>query len=158
MDAVTFKKRLNQKNCRLTQQRLAVLAVIANEENRHSSAIEIYETVKAKYPGIGLATVYKTLRLLEQEGVVGKIELLNKTAHYEISDNRPIHCHLVCAKCGKIREVADSKVQSAMKILQSESHFVFQKGSILFYGICENCARSRKHPPAPPKRQTRAAE
>lgn len=145
MDTAAFKKLLNKKNFRLTRQRIAVLNVIAQEENRHLSATEIYEIVKDKNPGIGLATVYKNLRMLEQEGILCKIELSDKTAHYEINNTDSIHCHLICVKCGKIIEIKGVDVQNVIKFLQSDSHFTFQQGSINFYGICENCEQISKH-------------
>lgn len=142
MDTEAFKEFLNKNNFRLTRQRLAVLNVVAHEENQHLSANQIYEIVKEKNPGIGLATVYKNLRMLEQEGLLLKIELPDKTAHYEVSDSDSINCHLICAKCGKIIEVEGGRLQNVIDLLKIDSHFTFSRGSVSFYGLCEDCAKA----------------
>ncbi len=141
----------------MTGQRLAILKVVTREENRHLSATEIYEIVKDEHPGIGLATVYKNLHMMEQKGILSNIELPDKTSHYEISDEKSVHCHLICSKCGKITEIRGAQVRRALELLRGENQFAFQQGSITFYGICEDCARlpegsfvepaGRKHPP-----------
>lgn len=151
MDITAFKNYLSQKNFRLTTQRLAVLNAVVQESGRHLSATEIYEIVRSKHPGIGLATVYKNLRMLAQEGILSKIELLNKTAYYEICDNHSLHCHLICSKCGKIIEVRGEKIQVAMKLLQSDGNFTVQQGPISLYGICEDCIRYSEYTPSKPE-------
>ena len=141
MDNETFKEFLNKKNLRLTAQRIAILNAISRDEDRHLSAGEIFNILKETNPGIGIATIYKNLRLLEQEGIITKIELLDKTAHYEISDAKSVHCHLICSKCGKIIEVRGTKVRYALNILQSGSNFTFQQGNFNFFGICKDCTK-----------------
>jgi Fur family transcriptional regulator, ferric uptake regulator len=145
MDTVDFKEFLNEKNFCFTAQRLAVLNVVAKEENKHLSATEIYEALQEEHQGIGIATVYKTLRMLEQEGLLSKIELLDKTAHYEINDGA-IHGHLICSKCGKIIEIRGSRARRSLELLQGDSNFAIQQGSVNLYGICEDCLRLQAYP------------
>jgi Fe2+/Zn2+ uptake regulation proteins len=142
MDRLTFKEFLNGKNFRFTAQRLAILNVIAGEENRHLSATEIYEAVREEHPGIGIATVYKTLRMLEREGLLSKIELLDKTAHYEINDGA-IHCHLICSGCGKIIEIRENGIKTALELLGKDNRFTVQQGSVNLYGLCADCLRAQ---------------
>jgi Fur family ferric uptake transcriptional regulator len=144
METSAFKIFLKENNFRFTAQRLAVLNVVAKEENKHLSATEIYEAVREEHPGIGIATVYKTLRMLEQEGLLSKIELLDKTAHYEINDGT-IHCHLICSRCGKIIEIRGSRVRSALELLQGDSRFAIRQGNANFYGVCEDCLHTQGH-------------
>ena len=154
MDSKAFKSFLNRKNLRLTRQRVAVLNVIACEENQHLSALQIFEIVRKKNPKIGLATVYKNLRMLQQEGLLCKIELPDKTTHYEMNEADCIHCHLICVECGKIVEMKGSTVDNAVNLLKADSHFTLNEGSINFFGICDECAQSSAHAPLTKQKRT----
>lgn len=143
MDIANLKLYLHKKGYRLTAQRIAVLKAVIR--NRHMSASEIHAEVKKEYPGIGIATVYKTLRILEQEGIVNRFDLHNNTGHYEISRDCDTHIHLICLECGMISDFAEVFVQQICDTLQKNSGFVVQKSNMTFYGYCEKClARTKK--------------
>jgi Fur family ferric uptake transcriptional regulator len=138
MDITFLKSYLHKKGYRITNQRMAVLNAIIQAENKHLNASEIHALVKKQYPGFGLATVYKNLRVLEQEGLVNKLDLSDNTRHYEINLSEP-HCHLLCLKCGHIEELGDAFYKSLYDLLWHESRFTIEKRSLVFYGYCSTC-------------------
>lgn len=137
MDTAYLKLYMHERGYRLTAQRLAVLNAVMH--NRHMSASEIHSVVRQEYPGIGIATVYKTLRMLEQEGVVEKFDFLNNTGHYEISREYDTHVHLICLECGMISDFRDTSIRQICESLQKNNGFVVQKSNMNFYGYCEKC-------------------
>ena len=71
----SFKKKLKEKGLKVTNQRLLVLQVLAENKDRHMTAEDIYELVKEDYPEIGLATIYRTVQLLLEMQLVDRINL-----------------------------------------------------------------------------------
>ena len=71
----SFKKKLKEKGLKVTNQRLLVLQVLAENKDRHLTAEDIYELVKEDYPEIGLATIYRTVQLLLEMQLVDRINL-----------------------------------------------------------------------------------
>ena len=70
-----FKEMLKKKGLKVTNQRLLVLEVLAENRDRHMTAEDIYELVKEDYPEIGLATIYRTVQLLLEMQLVDRINL-----------------------------------------------------------------------------------
>lgn len=97
-----FKEQLKEKGLRMTSQRQAVLDVIKESEGQHLSTEEIYGLLKEKDSNIGLATVYRTLLLLDSMELVYKTDFDDGCCRYEINCSREEHRHhhLICLKCG----------------------------------------------------------
>ena len=89
-------ERLRASGRRMTRERELLVRII--DRNPHLDAAEIYRIARRKRPRIGLATVYRTLNLLEQLGVVRASELGETHSHYEVRQDD--HLHLVCSECG----------------------------------------------------------
>lgn len=138
MDASSLKSYLHKKGYRITNQRIAVLNAIMQNENKHLNAREIHALVKKQYPEFGLATVYKNLRVLEQEGLVNKLDLFDNTWHYEMNLSEP-HCHLLCLKCGTVKELGDGFNHFLYELLLQESNFTIEKRALVLYGYCNTC-------------------
>ncbi len=85
MNTVAFKEKLKEKGCKLTTQRRAVLDVLLEQTGKHLSTEEIYNLVKASYPEIGLATVYRTMLLFENMGLVDKLNFDDGVSRFELS-------------------------------------------------------------------------
>ena len=90
------------KNCGLkaTPQRLCILKVLDRHE--HPNIDTLYEGIKEDYPSISLATVYKNLNRLLDEGVVVEVNTPNQKSRYDIYE-KP-HMHVVCEKCGNVSD------------------------------------------------------
>jgi len=134
---------LKEKGLKVTSQRQAVLNVLLENEGKHLSPEEIYNTVKVKNPEIGLATVYRTLILLDSMEIVYKIDLDDNCARYELNrkkeDHR--HHHLICTICGKVQEVEEDLLDSLELEIKKKKNFTVHNHRVKFYGICGECAK-----------------
>jgi Fur family ferric uptake transcriptional regulator len=109
MDKVVgLKDLLDKKGLKITTQRKIVFDVLTENEEEHLSPEEIYELIKDKNPTIGIATIYRTLQLFEDIGLVIKLNFDDGCSRYELLlphiNEVHQHHHLVCKKCGKIIE------------------------------------------------------
>jgi Fur family ferric uptake transcriptional regulator len=97
---------LSHQGYRMTPQRLMIVSAIENSEN-HISAEDIYTQVVAKYPNVNVSTVYRTLELLEQLGLVTKTEMgIGRIMYHPIEKGH--HHHLICRTCGNIIDLDES--------------------------------------------------
>ncbi len=131
---------------RWTLTRQAILDLL-RRTSEHMSAKEIYYFLLEKYPGIGLSTVYRTLDLLSQMGLINKMDIGEGQSRYEYrtGEERSHHHHLICKKCGKIIDY-DDFVDEEMKLVKEEAKsikrkykFIVQDHNIEFYGLCKDC-------------------
>jgi len=132
---------------RLTTAREAILNILTNTD-KHLSAEDIYITIHANNPAIGLTTIYRTLELLEQTGIIYKFEFGHGRAKYELSEensNKKHHHHLICKKCRKIvdySEFAETEreyIEKAEAGLGKKYGFDIDDHLIHFYGTCPEC-------------------
>lgn len=141
--SVSFKEQLKEKGYKLTTQRQAVLDVIIQYSGKHLTTEEIYELVKEKHPEIGLATVYRTLLLLDKLELVYKLDLDDGCSRYELNkhneDHR--HHHLICMKCGSVEEVEEDLLDSLEEQILHKNKFIVKDHRVKFYGHCEKCAK-----------------
>jgi len=137
--------------CRFTFPRQIILDTLISSGN-HPSAEEIYLTVHKKYPGVGLTTVYRTLELLVQMGLVFKSDFGDKRARYELVESRKRakhHHHLVCTACGRVIDYTDfideeiELLKKTEKGLSRKYNFKIDDHIIQFYGLCQRC-KSKK--------------
>lgn len=142
IDYNALKEDLKKKGYKLTPQRRAILDIIVDCEGKHLTAEEIYDEVKKTCPEIGLATVYRTMQLLDEIGVISKLNLDDGCIRYEINLNKSEchnHHHLICKKCGKIIEVEDDLMDNVEDKIQSAYKFKILDHDVKFYGLCEEC-------------------
>jgi len=111
------------------------------------SAKEIYASLYALCPGIGLTTVYRTLELLHRLGFVQKIDAGDGQSRYElrIGGGKDHHHHLICTKCGKIIDYRDfvqeelDLVKKTEDRLAKKHNFQILDHNIEFLGLCDKC-------------------
>jgi len=131
---------------RTTIPRNAVIELL-DRSTKHPSAEEIYLAVHRTYPAIGLTTVYRTLELLEQMGIIRKLVFGDGRSRYEISDGPHwrYHHHLFCMKCGKVMDYTDfvTEQQRLLKkigeVLSKKYKFRISRHQLHFYGLCQKC-------------------
>ena len=129
--------KLKGRGARLTSHRLVLLRLLSVSED-HPDASKIYHQLRIQFPTISLATVYKTLHLLKEEGEVLEIPLQNG-AHYDGRKPYP-HPHLICTKCGKIMDGDELTFpETANREIQIKFNFKVAKSQLIFYGICGGC-------------------
>jgi Fur family peroxide stress response transcriptional regulator len=130
--------RLRDHGYRLTSQRLALVRLIAVSEG-HPNAAQLYDQVKAQFPTMSPATVYKLLSLLKELGQVLEIDLRDDS-HYD--GNRPYpHPHLICMRCSKIIDGMVDLDQGLTRRLERKSGYQIVRYQLAFYGICPDCQK-----------------
>ncbi|MDK2918527.1 MAG: Fur family transcriptional regulator, ferric uptake regulator [Candidatus Petromonas sp.] len=136
-----LKEILKEKGYKLTPQRRAILDTIIKNQGEHLSTEEVYDYVKKDCPEIGLATVYRTLQLLDDLGVITKINLDDGCARYELNINSEDHQHhhLICSKCGNILEVEVDLLEHLENEIQKNYDFEVKDHKVKFFGLCSKC-------------------
>ncbi|RKD27914.1 Fur family transcriptional regulator, ferric uptake regulator [Caminicella sporogenes DSM 14501] len=139
--AEKLKDILKEKGYKLTPQRRAVLDTIINNQGKHLSTEEVYDYVKKNCPEIGLATVYRTLQLLDDLGIITKINLDDGCARYELNINSDDHQHhhLICTKCGAIIEVEVDLLDHLEAEIEKNYKFEIKDHKVKFFGLCSKC-------------------
>lgn len=132
---------------RLTVPRQVILEVL-NRTEKHLSTEDVYLQVKKIYPNIGLTTVYRTLELLVQLGLIFKFDFGDGRARYELSEGPKgtrHHHHLVCTDCGRVIDYTDfiddeiELLNQTEKGLSKKFNFKITNHLIQFYGLCDKC-------------------
>jgi Fe2+ or Zn2+ uptake regulation protein len=125
---------------RLTPQRQAVLKVLETATD-HPTAAEVFERVRGAVPGIGPATVYRTLALLVAKGLALELSLGDGgAARYDGNTMR--HDHLVCSSCGSARDVDSAFPGELLEQLAAGSGYAITRYDLQFHGLCPQCQRS----------------
>lgn len=136
-----LKERLKEKGFKLTPQRRAILDIIFENQGKHLNTEEIYGLVKDKCPEIGLATVYRTLQLLEDMELVSRLNLDDGCSRYEFNshDADHQHHHLICEACGNVIEVEIDLLEQLESEIEKVYHFKIKDHKVKFIGICSDC-------------------
>ena len=139
--ASNFKEKLREKGYKMTSQRQAVLDVIIEHEGEHLSPEEIYTLVKENNPDIGLATVYRTLILLNDMELIYKLDLDGDCSRYELNRHKEDHRHhhLICVKCGSVEGVEEDLLGSLEEQILRKNGFIVKDHRVKFYGYCRRC-------------------
>jgi len=132
-DASALRSALTASGLRLTRERNLLLDVIARHP--HSDATEIHAIARRKSPRIGLATVYRTLRVLEELGVVEARRLGEDHSHYEVRQRD--HLHVVCARCGAL---ADIPLPIDVHEVSRQTGYTITRVRLEVVGLCPACA------------------
>jgi Fur family ferric uptake transcriptional regulator len=128
---------LSHQGYRMTPQRLMIVSAIENSEN-HICAEDIYTQVVAKYPNVNVSTVYRTLDLLEQLGLVTKTEMgIGRVMYHPIEKGH--HHHLICRECGKTIDLDDSTLSPLRESLLRDYQFSAELTHLGILGLCAGC-------------------
>ena len=121
---------------KMTPQRRAIIEVIADCTSLHPTAEQIHDRVTVGMPDISLATVYNTLRELVATGQIFELSLGLGMRHYELSHHE--HAHLVCIKCGEIRDVPGDLGRVTM-LFHQDNGFRAIRHCVTIFGYCAAC-------------------
>ncbi len=138
-----FKQLLKENSLKYTRQREAVLRVLYNNEE-HFSPEALYNAVKEAYPklNVGIATVYRTLNLLEESGIVTSISFGAQGKKFEIA-TKPHHDHMICRHCSKIIEFKDDVIEKKQNSIARKFNFKLTGHLMQLYGICSECREAK---------------
>jgi Fur family peroxide stress response transcriptional regulator len=132
-------KKLKQHGHRLTPQRMAILKIMS-ESKAHPSVEMVYEKVRADFPMTSLATVYKTVILLKEEGEILELNLGSGGNRYDAAMPFP-HPHLICIRCQKIIDLEIQMFNELPLELKQKYGFEITNQRMDFYGVCPECQR-----------------
>ena len=144
IDREKCEKILRDKGIKVTKQRVLVLGILAACPEKHVTAEEIYDLVKAECPEIGLATVYRTIQVLVEFHLVDKLNLGDGFTRYEIrkedgSESQHHHHHLICNNCGKILSFQDDLLEELEEKILNKTGFFVTDHEVKLYGYCKEC-------------------
>ncbi len=134
-----FKALLKTNGLKFTKQREVILETLFRYEG-HFTPEELYRLIGSRYPDmkIGIATIYRTLSLLENEGMVTSISFGSRGKKYELG-TKAHHDHLICTECGKILEFYDEAIEKKQEKIAEAFGFAMQDHTLKIYGICPDC-------------------
>ncbi len=121
-----------------TRPRSLIFRVLFQSDN-HLSAEEIYEALAKEEPTIAIATVYRTVRLFEDLGLLAGVDLGDGMERYEWIRSQHHHHHLVCSQCQAIEEVPADILKELKETIFREAGFRLDEREVTFTGICSKC-------------------
>ena len=128
---------LRAKGYRLTPQRELVLRAV--DRLGHATPDEILGAVRQESQAVNISTVYRTLELLEELGLVRHAHITDRAPTYH-SAATPAHVHLVCRECKGITEVAPEAVEPMTRAVRERYGFVTDVGHLSVFGTCAKCS------------------
>jgi Fe2+ or Zn2+ uptake regulation protein len=126
----------------LTNQRRLLLELLRDAEG-HIDAKELYRRASARDESISPATVYRSLNLFKELGLVDEVRLGKIRCYYEVKQ-LPEHQHLVCRGCGKVMEFQNSLFQKLIEAVRREHGFKVTKAELYLEGYCPECEEKEK--------------
>ncbi len=109
----------------------------------HLTPAEIYDKVALTDPSIGLVTIYRTLEVLAEQGLVCELHAGGACPSYVLGSPQTHH-HLICSICGKVVDFADNTLQQLEKRLSLESGFAIDRSLLEMVGRCQKCQAHEK--------------
>lgn len=137
-EQAVFEDYLLGRRLKHSQQRREILDIFLGLE-KHLTADELYRVAKKKYPSLGYATVYRTLKLLCKSGLCREFKLEDGTTRYEHLYGHRHHDHMICIRCGRCIEIEDAGIENLQERLFKEHGFSPQGHRMELYGICGRC-------------------
>ena len=137
-----FQKLLTEKKLKKTSQRALIWGALL-EAKGHPSVEEIRDILINKGHRIGLATIYRTLKILLGSGFIRQSKL-NGMTHYEPVIKQPNHLHFICNSCGSNVEFPSRKIESLIRGVTEEHRFNERFSRYAIFGICKNCLRKEQ--------------
>lgn len=131
-----FIRIARERGYKLTPQRLAVFRTLVLRKD-HPRADDIYQQVKKKYPMISLATIYKTLEVLMDIGLVSELGYREEGCRYDGNVN--LHANLVCLKCKVIKDIDIDNLSKIESLVSARSGHTIIGSRVEFYGYCSEC-------------------
>jgi Fur family ferric uptake transcriptional regulator len=127
-----------------TSQRDSILQAFV-QAGRHVSAEELYVSIKKNLPGIGYATVYRTLKLLAEAGIAEEQRFEDGFTRYEyLPSDGGHHDHLICTSCGEITEFENERIEALQGDVARKNGYRVQSHKLEIYGMCGACQKKNK--------------
>jgi len=131
---------LREKGVRLTRQRRLLLDLIDNS-GLHLDADTLYQMAHTKDPKLNRVTVYRTLKLLKESGLVDELDLahFDGEKHYYETRLKQEHAHIICLRCGRVEELFGEQLQALRREVQTQFGFEIAFARTEVGGYCSHC-------------------
>ncbi|MBR6012390.1 MAG: transcriptional repressor [Selenomonadaceae bacterium] len=137
-----LRKKLSENNYKMTPQRKGILQVFVDYPEEHLSAEEVHEILQKEDFDFGLATVYRNVELLNELGILAKVDFGDGCTRYELSTTDPEvhdHHHLICMNCKKVIEFEEDLLEGLESFIEEKSGFKIVNHEVKFFGYCSKC-------------------
>ena len=138
-----FREHLRNNGMLYSEQREQILDIFLKIEE-HPTINDIYDLVRKKHPQIGLATVYRTMKVICDAGLAREADFGGGIRRFEHKYKRQHHDHLICLKCGRIIEVMSPEIEKLQESLAKKHRFEAVKHRMEIFGICKTCKHKEK--------------
>ncbi|MDK2952464.1 MAG: Fur family transcriptional regulator, ferric uptake regulator [Kosmotogales bacterium] len=140
MQQDVLRSELRRRKQRMTAQRELVLKAFADTDAEHLSSEEVYRKVLEKRLRISKATVFRTVELLAEVGILRKIVFRDGIVRYElVEDTENEEQQIICNQCGKAFDFSLDKINDLLKSAEEKTGFKIEEVQIKFYGLCPEC-------------------
>ncbi|MGB3919966.1 Fur family transcriptional regulator [Methanothrix sp.] len=137
----TIIKTFRNSGYRATPQRIAISRYILRN-HEHPTAQRTYQEIKRTHPTVSLATIYTTIKILKETGLICELNLPQSQTRYD--PNTEPHVHLICLQCGSITDWMDPIMQKLVRNISRKANFTVIGSSFDLEGVCESCHRRAK--------------
>jgi Fur family ferric uptake transcriptional regulator len=136
---IDFKALLKKNTLKFTIQREVILETLYNSDE-HLTPEALHQLIQKAFPDLktGIATVYRTLSLLEDSNMVTSLSFGAQGKKYELGAKEH-HDHLICTECGSITEFVDEQIEERQHKISDELGFKMSDHSMQIYGLCKDC-------------------
>jgi Fur family peroxide stress response transcriptional regulator len=131
-----FERTCRERRLRRTTQRLAVFEELASDPS-HPTAESLFDRLRARFPTLSLATVYRTLEAMKREGLVRTVQPVHEPARFDA--NLDPHQHLVCRACGRIEDVSEAPFSGLRLPAGRIGGFRVEEIGVTLLGRCGDC-------------------
>ena len=135
-----FREFIAREGLKSTRQRDIILDFFLSSK-RHMSVEELYRKLRTRHPGIGYATVCRTLKLFAQSGIAHEMRIGDGQTRYEHLVKGEHHDHLVCTGCGTIAEFENKTIEDLQKDVAKSHGFIIHSHKLELYGLCAKCRK-----------------
>jgi len=133
-----YREFLRTKGLKMTKPRLIILEAVF-ENHGHFNVDDLYEQIKKKHKDVSRATIYRTIPLLIESGLIKQSLRCESKDIYEHTYGHENHMHFICEKCGKIIETGYEKIAELMDELAEQENFQISEYNLGARGLCSDC-------------------
>ena len=128
---------LEEKGCRITGPRQAIVNLLVNS-NKARSPVDLFDQARASFPRMGLVTVYRTLEVLQQLGLVERVHQ-NEGCHMYLRAAKGHEHIMLCTRCGKAAYFSGDDLGGLIQKISDESGFTITEHWLQLHGVCKEC-------------------
>lgn len=138
-----YRKFLRSKNLKLTKPRLIIMEAVF-ENHEHFNVDDLYEQIRKKHKNVSRATIYRTVPLLVESGLIKQSLRCESKDIYEHTYGHEKHLHFICNNCKKIIEAEFKDVEKLMREIAKTKDFEISEFNLGAHGLCKNCQSKKK--------------